>query len=100
MCNRPAARLIDGVRYFFREVRHARLDDDPVRPPRLQLHGRKRRNVRKVLQRALQAGRQQNRAALRVPAPGLSLDTLQLSTLKSQLSRVSSETSDLRVERF
>src|SRR5262245_38336864 len=45
-----------------------------MRAPGLHLHGAERRTIREILQRALQAGRKQDGAALRLPPPRLPLN--------------------------
>jgi hypothetical protein len=61
----PACR---GVKWRA-EVRHGR----EMRTSSVQLHGGKRRTLRQVLQRALQAGGKQDGTALRLPARRLSI---------------------------
>src|SRR3954471_10797325 len=53
------------------EVRDGRFDE--VRPSGLRMRRSERRSVGQVLQRILQGAGRQDRAALRVPAPGLPL---------------------------
>ena len=78
----PATRAMPTSRILWKPVRDSRVarkgvsygrDRNEVRPYSVRVRGASQRAAREVLQRPLQAGRRQDRAALRLPASGLPL---------------------------